>query len=113
MAKREATVSAEEEVEKLQKTFAALQKYFSPSRKQEGTGNSAQLVLFAEHAAKVFAPVVEFLIEAHRKLTGRMDAGLLHRIVWSFITVWTLQSANFSSELIFAKPCSWLMYLQT
>ena len=38
---------------RLEQSFKALQHYFSPSRKQEGAGNPAQLVLFAEHAAKV------------------------------------------------------------
>ncbi len=37
----------------LEESFVTLQHYFSPSRKQEGTGNPAQLVLFAEHATKV------------------------------------------------------------
>ena len=47
-------MAADLEVEKrLKESFGALQHYFSPSRKQEGTGNPAQLVLFAEHAAKV------------------------------------------------------------
>ena len=38
---------------KLEQSLVALREYFSPSKKQEGIGNVAQLVLFAEHAAKV------------------------------------------------------------
>lgn len=48
---------------RLQQSFAVLQQYFSLSRKQEGIGNVAQLVLFAEHAAKVLL----IPIKAHRK----------------------------------------------
>lgn len=37
----------------LEQCYAALKEHFSPSRKQEGTGNPSQLVLLAEHALKV------------------------------------------------------------
>ena len=46
-------MSSPDVVKRLNQSFSALQQYFSPSRKQEGTGNPSQLVLFAEHAAKV------------------------------------------------------------
>jgi hypothetical protein len=45
---------------KLQQSLAALREYFSPCKKQEGIGNVAQLVLFAEHAAKVRKSVCSF-----------------------------------------------------
>ena len=44
---------AAEVKKKLEQSFATIREYFSPSRRQEVCGNIVQLVLFAEHAAKV------------------------------------------------------------
>lgn len=57
-------MSSTDVLQRLQQSFAALKQYFSLSRKQEGIGNVAQLVLFAEHAAKVF-----ILIKTHHYTT--------------------------------------------
>ena len=38
---------------RLQQSHVALKAYFSSGRKQDNLGNSAQLIVFAEHAVKV------------------------------------------------------------
>lgn len=60
-------MSSTEVLQRLQQSLAALKQYFSPSRKQEGIGNLAQLVLFAEHAAKVGKLGEVILNTAHHK----------------------------------------------
>lgn len=91
---------------KLEQSLVALREYFSPSKKQEGIGNVAQLVLFAEHAAKVS---LIFLLEptiTNPCNARRMAVTQLHGRAWSSTTVWTLPLTNSSSEHISARPCS-------
>ena len=47
------TASGSELRQQFQQSYTALKEYFSPSCPRDGTSNPGQLVLFAEHAAKV------------------------------------------------------------